>query len=83
MAAFGECARTLKNHPVALVVNVAIELRDSLKLGDNDPVDSHDIPNVYHMRQHTSVIRKELDGHEGLGFSVRLSQGGIVFAIAV
>ncbi len=83
LAAFRESARTLENYPVALVVDVAVKLRDSLELGDNDPVDSHYIPDVYHVRQHSSVIWKELNWHESLGFSVRLSKSGIVFAIAV
>ncbi len=83
LAAFRKCARALENHPVAFIVNVAIKLSDSLELRDNYSVDSHDIPDVYHVGQHTSVIREELNRHEGLGFSVRFGKSGIVFAIAV
>lgn len=80
LAAFGEGTRSLKDHPVAFVVNVTIQLSHALELRHDDSVNTHDVSYVDHVRQHACVIRKELHWDKCLRLRVRLGVRGVVFA---
>lgn len=83
LAALGQGTRTFKHDPIALVVDIAVQLSYALELRDNDTMNAHNIANVDHVRKHTSIVREELHWNECLRLCVLFGKRLVVFSRAI
>ena len=83
LSALRECSGSLKYYPHTLVVYVAVQLSYTLKLRDNDAMDSYDVAHVHDMRQHASIVREKLNRDEGLRLRSSFRDCAIIFAGAI